>query len=308
MAGLGDLLGSNGVIEQLLLWNIAGQVVSALASPAFTALQQDMQARNPELALTPELIATAAAHHLVTDASARAEAAKTGINATRFEILSELAKVRLAPADLAEAVLRSYMTPAAAEAEATPQGYDAGRLAILTDLAGDAPGAQQLAEALRRGIIARHGRGRDSTSYDQGIAETRLHDKWGPVLEALSAVLLSPADSAEAVVRNFLPHADALAIAEKQGVSPADFATLTHLAGDAPGPQQLAEALRRGAIPEQGKGAGSVSFEQGIAEGRLADKWAPVIRALAQIWPTPVDALNALLKGQVTDRPVQYAR
>ena len=53
MAGLSDLLGANGVIEQLLLWNVAGQVVTALASPAFTALQQDMQARNPELVITP---------------------------------------------------------------------------------------------------------------------------------------------------------------------------------------------------------------------------------------------------------------
>jgi hypothetical protein len=300
MAGLGDLFGANAAIEQLFLWNVAGQVITALASPAFIALTQDMQARNPELALNPELIATAVAHHLVSDAFGRTEAAKTGINPTRFEILRELATVRLSPAELAEAVLRSYMTAGDAQAQATPQGIDAGQLRVLTDLAGDAPGAQQLAEALRRGIIARHGRGPDSTSYDQGIAETRLHNKWGDMLAALSAVLLSPADSAEAVIRNFMSHAEALAIAEKQGVSPADFATMIHLAGDAPGPQQLAEALRRGAIPEHGTGANSTSFDQGIAEGRLADKWADVIKVLAQIWPTPVNALEALLKGQVT--------
>ena len=66
-------------------------------------------------------------------------------------------------------------------------------------------------------------------------------------------------------------------------------------------PQQLAEALRRGLIPAAGAGPASVSFAQGIAEGRLANKWAPVIKGLSQLWPTPVDALDAALKGQITD-------
>lgn len=301
MAGLSDLFGASGVIEQLFIWNVVGQVVSALATPAFTALTQDMQAAHPELVLSPEIIAQAAARTLVSDATARAEAAKSGIAPNRYEILRELAQIRLSPADLAEAVLRSYMTPAEAEAEAKPQGWDAGRLAILTDLAGDAPGPQQLAEALRRGIITRTGHGPGSTSYDQGITETRLHNKWGPVLERLSEQLLTPADAASAVVRNFKSLGEAEKIAAEQGVSVADFITLIHLAGDAPGPQQLAEALRRGVIADAGKGPASTSFEQGIAEGRLADKWAPVIKDLAKIWPTPVDALQALLEGQLSD-------
>lgn len=300
MAGLGDLFGANGVIEQLLLWGVVNQVVSALASPAFAALEQDINAKHPELVLTPDVVASAAVRHFMTEAQAQGEAARSGINAGRFAVLRDLAQVRLAPADLAEAVLRSYLTPEQAQAQATPQGVDAGQLTILTDLAGDAPGPDQLAQALRRGIITRLGAGAGSTSYEQGIAETRLHNKWGPVLEKLSEQVLSPADAASAVVRNFLPAGEGAHKAAESGVSGADFATMTHLAGDAPGPQQLAEALRRGAIPADGKGADSVSFEQGIAEGRLADKWAPVIRSLAQIWPTPVDALNALLKGQLT--------
>jgi hypothetical protein len=300
MAGISDLLGPNGVVEQLMLWQVIGQVVSVLASPAFTALQQDVQQQHPEIVLTPEILATATARHLVTDAAARTEAAKSGVNASRFELLHQMATIRLSPADLAEAVLRSYMTPAEAQAEAAPQGWDAHRLAILSDLAGDAPGPDQLTAALRRGIIKRLGTGPNSTSYEQGIAETRLHNKWGPVLEALSEQVLPPADAASAVVRNFMSDADGRRIAAESGIPAGTFEILRHLAGDAPGPQQLAEALRRGVIPEVGTGAGSVSFEQGIAEGRLADKWAPVIKALAHIWPTPVQALDALLKGQVT--------
>lgn len=300
MAGFSDLFGANGAIEQLLLWGVVNQVIAALASPALTVLTQDVSAAHPENVLPPEVLAQAVSRGLVTLAAGRADAARGGVSASRFDILRELAQMRLSPGDLAEAVLRSYMTQDEALAEAKPQGWDAQRLAVLTDLAGDAPGAQELTEALRRGIIARTGTGAASTSYEQGIAEGRLHNKWGPVLEKLSAQLLSPPDAAAATVRNFLSHDQGTAIAAHSGVDAPTFETMIHLAGDAPGPQQLAEALRRQVIPDSGTGPDSVSFQQGIAEGRLADKWAPVIKALAQIWPTPVNALDALLKGQLT--------
>ena len=344
MSGIGDLFGHNGVLEQLLLWNTAGQVVTALGGPALTTLQQDINERHPQLALAPDMAAQAVARQLLNNANGKAEAAKGGIDPGRFEtmvqlaksrlttdmlasaaerhlmpaadaehqaqlqgmdatafgIMRELARVRLAPSDLATAVLRSYMTKQAAEQQAAPQGINADHLAILSDLAGDAPGPDQLVTALRRRIIPKDGTGPDSVSYHQGIAETRLHNKWGPVLDALGIAVLSPPDAASAVVRNFMTDKEGIAEAEKSGVPPGLFGILTHLAGDAPGPQQLAEALRRGAITEHGTGPDSTSFQQGIAEGRLANKWAPVIQALSQLWPTPVDALTAALKGQVT--------
>ena len=167
-------------------------------------------------------------------------------------------------------------------------------------LHADAPGPQQLAVALLRGLIPKSGAGPDAATFEQGIREGRLADKWAPVIEALSAAILSPPDAAAAVVRNFMTAAEGEAEAGKSGVSAGTFATLVQLSGDAPGPQQLAEALRRGAIPETGAGASSTSFAQGIAEGRLADKWAPVIQDLAKLWPSPVDALDAALKGQIT--------
>jgi hypothetical protein len=300
MAGLSDLFGANGVLEQLLLWGVVNQVISSLGSPAFTALQQDIMARNPDVVLSPQVLAEGAARYLIDEAQARGESAKSGTDAARFNLLFNMARVRLSPADLAEGVLRSYVTMPDAVAEARPQGVDARQLGILRDLAGDAPGADQLAQALRRGIIKTTGRGAGSTSYEQGIAETRLHDKWGPVLRELSKAILSPPDAASAVVRNFMPEGEAQAKAALSGVDAADFAIMRHLSADAPAPGQLAEALRRKVIPEAGTGANVVSFKQGIAEGRLGDKWEPMIKALAQLWPTPTAALDALLKGQVT--------
>ena len=136
----------------------------------------------------------------------------------------------------------------------------------------------------------------------------------GPMIDVLTQEInqahpvaeISPVDAAEAVVRNFLSMAQGEAAAAKAGIDPERFATLKALAGDAPGPQQLAEALRREVIPEQGTGADSTSFVQGIAEGRLADKWAPTIKALATIWPTPNDALDALLEGQLDEETARH--
>ena len=206
----------------------------------------------------------------------------------------------LSPSDLADAVVRNYITLADATAEAAKSGLNAERFAQMVPLHGDAPGPQELAAALIRGIIPRSGAGADSVAFDQGIRESRLADKWVPVIEALSAAVLSAPDAASAVVRNFLSMAEGQSTAAKSGVSADTFATLVQLSGDAPGPQQLAEALRRGSIPAEGTGPGSTSFTQGIAEGRLADKWAPVIKELALDWPTPIAALNAQLKGAFT--------
>lgn len=250
--------------------------------------------------LPPDQLALAVEHNLAPNGPSEAEAHEQGISAEQWALLRNIAKVRLQPADVAEAVLRSYMTQAQAQAEVTPQGVTNEQLRILSDLAGDAPGPDQLVLALLRRIIPLHGTGAESVSYEQGIAETRLHNKWGPVLEQLGHPPLSPADAASAVIRNFLEDHQGEAEAAESGVTADRFATLMHLAGDAPGPQQLAEALRRELIPLHGTGPQSTSFQQGIAEGRLADKWGPVIQGLAKLWPTPVDALAAALKGQVT--------
>lgn len=301
MAGLGDLLGKNGVLEQLFLWGVVNQTISTAIAPALTTLQQGVLAKHPVTVLDPATLADLAARGVITVTAGQRESARSGLDGARFGQLVDLHTVRLSPADLATAVLRSYVTRADAERQAAPQGVSPQMLAVLTDLSGDAPGPQQLAEGLRRGLLPRSGSGPAEVSFDQGIAESRLHNKWAPLIADLSAVLLSPADAAAAVVRNFLSMPDAIHLASQQGVDQATLETLVRLSGDAPGPQQLAEALRRGLIPAVGTGATSTSFAQGIAEGRLADKWTDVIKGLSQLWPTPVDALDAALKGQISD-------
>lgn len=302
MSGISDLIGRNGVVEQLVLWNVIGKVMDAMMSPAFIALQQDVLKAHPNAVLTPDILARAVAQQFIGKAAAEAEAAKSGMDAARFDLMVKLADVRLSPEDLALAVLRSAMPEGAAEAEAAKQGVTPDRFSVLKNLAGDAPGPQQLAEAARRKLIRIDGRGPGAVSYEQGIAESRLHDKWADVLLALERALLSPQAAAEAVVRGFLGTAQGEATAALSGVDAAQFKIMTDLAGDAPGPQQLAEGLRRKAIPYDSGSNDKPGFLQGIREGRLADKWAPLIRELSKLFPTPTDALEALLVGQVSEK------
>lgn len=129
----------------------------------------------------------------------------------------------------------------------------------------------------------------------------------GPVFEllarevnkALPATPLSPADLADMVVRNIVQMQAATDYARESGVAAADFTRMVQSAGEGLAPGELAEALRRGLIPESGTGPDSISFEQGVAESRTRNKWANTIKALSVVEPTPADALNALLQGQI---------
>lgn len=300
MSAIGDLVGESGVIKQFFLYNIIGQVASSMMSPAFNALLQDAQHAHPNMVLTPDVLARAVIQTFMDKAAAIDEAKKSGIDEQRFSVMLDMAQVRIQPADLAEAVLRSYVSEPDATEQAKLQGVTADRFKTLTLLAGDGIGPQQAAEALRRGYIAKDGKGPDSTSYEQAIAESRLHNKWASTLYDLTRAILSPPDLAQAVIRNFLPHGEALAIAKLSGVDEAQFATMVRLAGDSLSPTDLTIALRRKLIPYDSGNPDKPGFLQGIQQGRLRDIWAPVVRDLAQEWPTPTDALESRLVGQTT--------
>lgn len=107
-------------------------------------------------------------------------------------------------------------------------------------------------------------------------------------------VPLSPAELALAVVRNELSEADAAGQASLSGLDAARFHTLARLTGDAPGPLDLAVALRRGLIDQ-------ATFARGIRQGRLRDEWADTVRELAVQQPSPQAMLQAYLEGQVTE-------
>lgn len=111
---------------------------------------------------------------------------------------------------------------------------------------------------------------------------------------------LSPADAADAVVRGFLSAGAGVGVAAKAGVSADDFNLLVSLAGDAPSPTDLIEAYRRKLIPLDGGSPDSVGVAQGIAQGRLATKWLPMIEGLGDVPIGVADAVDAYVEGQIS--------
>lgn len=122
---------------------------------------------------------------------------------------------------------------------------------------------------------------------------------------AAQNTVLTPAELADMVVRAIKDQKDAEGEAALSGIDPERFRALVQSAGEGPAPGDLAEALRRGIIPESGAGPGSVAFDQGIRESHLRNKWAPIIKALSVREPTPSDALDALLEGQLPEDQVR---
>lgn len=126
-----------------------------------------------------------------------------------------------------------------------------------------------------------------------------VNDLTRVVNSAAQTVPLSPSDLADMVNRHIVALDDAINYAKQSGIAPSDFARMVAAAGDGPAPGDLVEALRRGIIPEKGTGADSISFEQGISESRIRNKWVDVMKALGVREPSPADALDALLEGQI---------
>lgn len=127
-----------------------------------------------------------------------------------------------------------------------------------------------------------------------GIDEARFNQ-----LVETARPRLSPADLAQLVIRGFMTDQAAIQEAAFSGVDQDRLYLLEKIAADAPGPSDLATALRRGVIPEDDPSEDVPSFAGGIREGRLANKWIPMVKALATYWPSPIDALSAELEGQL---------
>ncbi|HVD03191.1 MAG TPA: hypothetical protein VNF75_03525 [Candidatus Dormibacteraeota bacterium] len=195
--------------------------------------------------------------------------------------------VPLSPADLADMVMRSHIDLATAEAMAKQTGISPENLQHLIDNIGQPPGLTFLLEAYRRGFIPQAGSGAKDVSLSQGIRESRVADKWIPLIEQMGLQPISAADATNAWVRGQISEAEARKILYQNGYDDANATILYDTTGDPPGPSQLIELQRRGIIPMRGTGPNVLSLQQGIYEGSSKDKWEPMFEQLAVYLPPP---------------------
>jgi hypothetical protein len=74
-----------------------------------------------------------------------------------------------------------------------------------------------------------------------------------------------------------------------------------HTAGRPPGPVEMGHAALRGFMPWSGTGPDVLSFEQGVRESDIKDKWIPILQKLAQYYPPPGEVRQLLLHGGIDE-------
>lgn len=263
MALLDDLFGDDGAVRQLVIWNVLGQVLSAIISPGLSELQQL-------------------------------------VNETAVSISGSASPTPLSVADAADAVVRGFLSTSAGQGFAAKAGVGVDDFTTLVRLAGDAPSTTDLIEAYRRKLIPLDGGSPDSVGVLQGIAEGALADKWIPMIQGLGDLPIGVADAVDAYVEGQISLADAQQIAYVNGVSADNFQILVNTRGNPPDPTQLAEMVYRGVIPTDGTGPDVLSFVQGISEGATKDKWIPALKQMLRVLP-PVSTVEALQRaGTIT--------
>ncbi len=207
----------------------------------------------------------------------------------------------LSAADAATAVNRSFLDEGTGEAYAAKNGISPAVFGIMRHLAGDAPSPQELVEALRRGLIDADGTGPDSTSFEQGISETNLLDKWTDVMHGLAQQWPTPTDALRAALQGQISQSEGADLYQKFGGDPQWYQLMFNTEGSSPTPMEAIEMALRGIIPWAGTGPDAVTFQQAFMEGPWRDKWQAAYQQLATYIPTPAEVAEFVEYGQVTD-------
>lgn len=91
MPGLGDLFKSGSIGEQLLIWGVLNQIISASITPAITEIVQGENELFPLTPLSAEQAATAVLRQIMTNGEGQGEASKSGVDSERFALMQKLA-------------------------------------------------------------------------------------------------------------------------------------------------------------------------------------------------------------------------
>lgn len=213
----------------------------------------------------------------------------------------------LTPADLADMVVRAVKGEQEAAAEAARSGLDIERFRALVHNAGEGPGPGDLARALRRGIVPESGTGPESVSFDQGIRESRLKNKWTDTIKALSVEEPTPIEPLEALLEGQLSDDEARALYRRFGGDPEHFTWRFNARGSAPTPIEALEMANRRIIPFEGEGPDATSFHQAFLEGPWRNKWEHAFRELGRHLPPPRTVVALVRAGAIPDeQAAQY--
>lgn len=202
------------------------------------------------------------------------------LNQAQYDVFAKTPNVQPPPPDLADWVVRGIMPESEAADIAAYSGENASHFHSRVLDTGEPPGLQFVLEAWRRGFIGWDDTAPDVPSVQRAIKTSRMYDYWADVIKESQYIPLSPADAVNAWVRQQIPEQQALQELNYNGINAERARILYNTTGRPPAPGQLAEFVRRALIPMHGTGPDALTFEQGILEGDLKDKWEHIFENL----------------------------
>lgn len=184
----------------------------------------------------------------------------------------QLRDQRMGSADALDAWLRGHLTREAAQDILAANGLAAEDFTAAFGNAGNPLALEQLLEAFRRGFI-------DQARFERGFRESRYRDEWAGVALQLRYSPMSTAEAVQASVQGHIGKDQAAAIAQENGLAPADFEALWQTAGEPLSRTELEQLFNRGLVSR-------AFVEQGLRESRLKDKYVPAAVDLHVRLPT----------------------
>lgn len=170
------------------------------------------------------------------------------------------------------------------------QGQNEAWYLSVLDLAKQVPGPEQIFDLINRGLLP-------ESDGDYWLHRNAIPQELRSIVLALRHPLLSVADASLAVLRGDLTEAEGRAIANQNGFTNVQFATLIANTGEPPGAEELMEALRRKFIDE-------ATFARGIRQSRVRDEWIPTLEKLRYSPLNTADAVNAFVEGYIPEDEV----
>lgn len=300
---------------QAFAW-IAGSIVGGSMSVGLGGILNNMLAPvvqrilsgDPNLQLTPQDAANLVARGFWLPQHGFQEAARSGVNAERFDALAQLAASNPSLGDVLELARRNIVSDDRARGMMQAIGFNRNNADLLLRLQQTHLTPQEAAAMWNRDVLnSEQGRaiaalwGLSATDFDRltllggdplppqdlgvayrrgiinrerfqkGIVQGPLRKEWFDVLEQLQISPMSTVDAADAVNQGYMQLPRAKQIAKENGLDPDDFETLILMAGQPPGVELAQEAWNRGFINE-------AEFSQMFLESRIKNRYLPLLK------------------------------
>lgn len=273
--GLFGGFSSGQLIETILVWGVANQVLQALLSPIFTKLQQEVDALATPTPISPPDLADLVLRGWVDTAKGAEQSRLSGVSPDDFDLL-----------------IKGTGEPPGLQT--VMEWYRRGIVPWSSD-----PGTASVEEAIRTSRIFTH-------VWSEAIRHGNVVPI--PAAEAVDAKVegqigdgdrAAVADAAAGGTgHGFTPAATTFyEIMWANGITPEQADVMFHTRGNPPSPMELIDLFRRGLIAWTGAGFDKTTVQQGIYEGATKDKWEPIYKGLVRAIPSLYEVRLMLSKG-----------